>query len=65
MDLSTILKGALAWTLSALVLYGVGSFVAASFDISSWDAEGRALICMLWVAASIALSALFTLPRFP
>lgn len=65
MDFSTIIRGVFAWILSALVMYGVGSFVAASFDISSWDAEGRALICMLWVAASIALSALFCLPRWP
>lgn len=65
MDFSTILKVACAWILSALVLYGIGSFVAASFDIASWDAEGRAIICMLWVGASIALSALFCLPRWP
>lgn len=65
MNFFTILKIVLAWALSALVLYGVGSFVAASFDIASWDTEGRALICVLWVGASIALSALFTLPRWP
>lgn len=65
MDFATILKGALACVLSGLVLYGIGAFVAASFDISSWAVEGRLMISILWVAASIALSALFTLPRWP
>lgn len=65
MDFSAIFKVVCAWILSALVLYGIGSFVAASFDIASWDAEGRALICMLWVGASSALSALFCPPRWP
>lgn len=65
MNLSTILKGVCAWVLSAMVLYGIGSFVAASFDVTTWTADGRFAVCLLWVAASIALSALFTLPRWP
>lgn len=65
MDFSAIFKVVCAWVLSALVLYGIGSFVAASFDIATWDAEGRALLAMLWVAASLALSALLVLPRWP
>lgn len=65
MDFITILKGALACVLSGVVLYGIGAFVSASFDISAWSVEGRLMLSMLWVAASIALSALFTLPRWP
>lgn len=65
MDFSTILKAALACVLSGVVMYGIGSFVAASFDISVWAVEGRLVLSMLWVASSIALSALFALPRWP
>ncbi|MCX2894360.1 hypothetical protein ORG27_12310 [Stenotrophomonas lactitubi] len=65
MDKTTIFKAVLAWILSGLVLYGIGSFVAASFDIATWNADGRFAVSLLWVGASIALSALFCLPRWP
>ncbi len=39
-----------AW---GLILYLAGSFVAASFDIETWDGVGRAFIAFFWFVGCI------------
>jgi hypothetical protein len=50
----------LAWLLIYVVLgvvaYLGGSFMAASFNIGGWYAEGRVFMVMLWAVGSGVLS---------
>lgn len=45
---------AICWATSAALLYLGGAFMAASFDISTWDEIGRAMAGLLWIALSAA-----------
>ena len=40
--------------LLAVLLYFAGSFIAAGWDIREWDRQGRAMLVMVWAAASAA-----------
>ena len=49
-----LIKIAICWITSAILLYLGGAFTAASFDISTWDEMGRAMAGLLWIALSAA-----------
>ena len=49
-----LIKIAICWITSAALLYLGGSFMAASFDISTWDEMGRSMAGLLWIALSAA-----------
>lgn len=39
----------------AVVIYLLGSFTAASFDIKKWDSAGRFLCGLLWASLSLCI----------
>lgn len=47
----TVLAASLA---SAGILYAAGAFTAATFDITQWPVEGRAMVAIYWLIASVA-----------
>ena len=49
-----LIKIAICWITSAVLLYLGGAFMAASFDISTWDEMGRSMAGLLWIALSAA-----------
>ena len=49
-----LIKIAVCWVTSAALLYLGGAFMAASFDISTWDEMGRSMAGLLWIALSAA-----------
>ena len=50
---------AICWITSAALLYLGGSFMAASFDISTWDEMGRTMAGLLWIIlAAVAVPAI-------
>ncbi len=51
------------WVVVAMLLYGIGAFVAATFDISLWLTEGRMAVAFVWLTGCSALTALALLPR--
>ena len=50
-----LIKIAICWITSAVLLYLGVAFMAASFDISTWDEMGRYAAGLLWVALSAAV----------
>ena len=45
---------AICWATSAALLYLGGAFMAASFDISTWDGMGRSMAGLLWIILAAA-----------
>ena len=50
-----LIKIAVCWITSAVLLYLAGSFAAASFDISMWDSLGRGMAAMMWLVLAAAV----------
>lgn len=38
-----------------ILMYLMGSFIAASFDITDWDGFGRVMLAVIWVILSITV----------
>lgn len=57
-----LIKIAICWTTSAVLLYLAGSFAAASFDISTWQEHWRGLVAMMFFASSAATVVTVILP---
>ena len=54
-----LIKIAICWVTSAILLYLGGAFMAASFDISTWDEMGRSMAGLLWIIlAAVAVPAI-------
>ena len=49
-----LIKIAICWATSAILLYLGGSFAAASFDITMWDGLGRGMVAMMWLILAAA-----------
>ena len=49
-----LIKIAICWITSAVLLYLGGVFMAASFDISTWDALGRGMVGVMWTLLAAA-----------
>ena len=47
--MNVMIKGILVFIVSVIIFYGLGSFIAASFDITTWNPALRAVIGSLGV----------------
>ncbi len=61
------MRAVLALTVSAVALavafYLAGSFIAASWDITTWNSEGRAYVAVIWLSMSFGLGLMRYLER--
>lgn len=44
--------------LIALFVFLFGAFVSASFDVTTWNGDGRALVALMWLVGSVAVAGL-------
>lgn len=52
----SILLAALSWLFLAAILYLAGAFIAADWDIRTWETPGRVTLAFLWFVGSVASS---------
>lgn len=43
----------ISWVLAGVILYLMGSFVAANLNVMEWDGFGRFIVVLVWFLGSI------------
>lgn len=49
-----LIKIAVCWVTSAVLLYLAGAFMATNFDITMWGFDGRIIAAVVWLILAAA-----------